>query len=113
MPFYNSLYQDNGEYKIILYDRIAYRNKKIIILNGKDGRIIQFIKLSEPEVAGVINGPGGSPYISYYQMGETEIYAWKQHDSSRQILLSERHGLGHYPRFIKYSEPARQFIVWY
>ena len=82
-PFYTSLYQDNGEYKIIIYDHIDYKKEQLIILNGKDGSILQCIKLSRPGVAGVINGPGGSLYICYYQMSDTKIYAWEQHYSSR------------------------------
>ena len=112
-PFYTSLYQDSGAYKITIYDRIDYKKEQLIILDGKDGSIVQCIKLSKPGVAGVINGPGGSPYMCYYQMSDTKIYAWEQHYNSRQILISERHGLGPYPRFIKYSEPTNQFIVWY
>ena len=113
MPFYTSLYQKNGVYKIIVFDHFAYKKNKLIILNGEDGSIAQFIKLSRSGEAGVVHGPGGSPFICYYQMSNSKIYAWEPHHRSRRILISERHGLGPYPRFIKYCEPTNQIYVGY
>ena len=91
----------------LIYDGM---DLKLIILNGTNGNLLELIKLDLRGEAGVINGPGGSPYICYYQMGETEIYAWDP-SHGRQILVSESHGLGSYPRLIKYCEQTNLIIV--
>ena len=108
MPLFTTLYEDNGVFKVTIYDGM---DLKLVILNGTNGNILELIKLDLRGEAGVINGPGGSPYICYYQMGETEIYAWEPSHGSRQILMSESHGLGSYPRLIKYCEPTNLTIV--
>ena len=113
MPFYTSLYQDNGEYKIIISDYLDFKKSKLIILNGEDGSIVQCIKLSKSLKAGIINGPGGSPSLCYYQMSDTKIYAWGSDHHSSRILISEKHGLDPYPRFMKYSELTKHIIVGY
>ena len=46
-------------------------------------------------------------------MSNTKIYALEPYHRSRRILISERHGLGPYPRFIKYCEPTNQINVGY
>ena len=60
-----------------------------------------------------MNGTGGSPYFCYYQMCNSDIYAWEPHHQSRQIFISETHVLKPYPRFIKHSKQAKYIIVAY
>ena len=113
MPFYITMYQDKVRLKIFVYDRIVLKENRFIILNADDGSIVELMELLRPGEAGVINGPGGSPSICYYQMCNNTIYAWVTHYQSRQVLISEKHGLGPYPRFLKYCEPTNEIFVGY
>ena len=114
IPFYTTMYQDKGKLKIIIYDcLLVAKENKLIILNKEDGSIIELMELSWPGEAGVINGPGGSPYICYYQMSDTKIHTWDSHYRSSQVLITEDQKLGPNPRYIKYCEPSNEIIVGY
>ena len=113
MPFYITMYQDKNRLKIFVYDRIVLKENRFIILNADDGSIVELLELSRPGEAGVINGSGGSSSICNYQMCNNTIYAWVSHYQSRKVLISETHGLGPYPRFIKYCEPTNEMFVGY
>ena len=114
IPFHTTMYQDKGKFKIIIYDcLLVAKENKLIILNEADGSIVEFMDFSWPGEAGVINGPGGSPYICYYQMSGTKIHTWGSHYHSSQVLITENQGLGPNPRYIKYCEPSNEIIVGY